>query len=125
MKFFRSITGFLNNVSKAKDIKNNPNKKAKSKIFAIKSIVTSVIAVIFALLFGWSLKAMGNGDVATLLVWVLVILGAAGAIVLLIESIFFWFLQLSINKNVFTWVSLVVLLSSLCCSIYFAFVYFN
>lgn len=115
MKFFNFIFNLSILSARAKNIKNDPEARAKSAQFGVSSIIYSVISAVFFVLGAFLINLVLQNDSIVILV-LCGLFGAAcmlGSLVTLFHAVFRFALQVSINRSPVTWVALAVLIAAL------------
>lgn len=114
MKLLGALINFFYNFSLARRIKNDPERRARSVHFGAKSIGCSITAVLCALMM--SVMPLMSGGMGELLIifWIaLFAVGVAGTVICVLGALFNWILQITINRNPVTWISLVFFIGSI------------
>ena len=113
--FFKTLFNIAFDVRRARELRNDPERKEKSKRFGILAIVMAIIAIPFSLLMfpTANILASDGGIITLLVVFVLGLIGIVIPAVLLLDSLFYMILQLSINKKAISWISLVVVIGAI------------
>lgn len=113
--FFRTLFNLAFDIRRASEIRRDPERKSKSVRFGILAIVLAIIAVPFSLLMfpTFNVIASGGGLFTLIIAIILGLLGVALPVVLLLDSLFYMILQLSINRKAMTWIALVVVVGAL------------
>ena len=113
------LINFLFNLSllfgRAREIRNDPESRAKSAQFGVSSIVYSIMAAVFFVVGVFLINlAFESGSIVILVLCGLFGLAfAISALVSLLHAIVRFALQASINRRPITWIALAVLIISL------------
>ncbi|MDE6441448.1 MAG: hypothetical protein K2L12_01680 [Clostridia bacterium] len=110
MKIVNFIFDIFNVFTKAKQIRQDGERREKSVMFAISSIVYSLIAVAAVLLGSFLMSVQDGAGILIIFVVVIVIGFFAGAIVTFIGALLRVIAQFTLNLKPMTWIALVVLL---------------
>lgn len=102
-------------ISNARRIRENPERREKSIRFAISAIICSVLAIPFSALIFLFVNSLKSNNMILIIFGIILglCLGVGGTLSLLIQAIKSFFLQLYINKKPITWVSLSILIISI------------
>lgn len=102
-------------ISRAKKIKENPEKREKSVRFAVVALACFIFAIPFCALLFLFINAIGSNNLIIIIGGVLfgLVLGIGGTVSLLFQGIKNFFLQLYINKKPITWITLGVMIVSI------------
>ena len=113
--FFRTLFNISFDVRRAGEIRRDPERKNKSVRFGVLAIILSIIAIPFSLLMFLTANVLASdGGLITLIIeFILGLLGIAIPVILLLDSLFYMILQLSINRKAMTWISLVVVIGAI------------
>ena len=127
----RTISGGLRLITKAHEIKANPEKKEKCIYFGIKAIILILIAIAgpFTILLAKNTAASamkacftGNnwvwGWFVAMLYWIFIVLGPFSAVLLTFDAYFLMILQMTVNRKIVSWIALVVCILGLAAVIY-------
>ncbi|MDE6399119.1 MAG: hypothetical protein K2L51_07345 [Clostridiales bacterium] len=100
--------------AEAREIRGDAERRQRSKKFGIHSIVNALFAVPFGALTAVFPQWMRNSDTQLLFIFgvAIFIIGIAGMLILLVNAIAYFLLQLSLNRTAVTWVALVFLILS-------------
>lgn len=114
MRLIGALIRFFWNIGYAREIKNDPTRRPISIRFGIKSIVSSILAVLASFMMS-VLPLMSDGMGGLLIVfWIAIfVAGVVCTAIAVFGAIFNWFLQFYINRNAMTWISLVFLIAGL------------
>lgn len=104
-----------NDIARAKQIKENPEKRYKSVRFAVSSIICSILALPFSGLIFLFIQSLSSNNFILIIGGILfgLILGLSATLILLYQAIKNWILQLYINKKPIVWVALAISVISL------------
>ncbi len=102
-------------ISNARRIRENPERRGKSIRFAISAIICSILAIPFSALIFLFVNSLKSNNMILIIFGIILglCLGVGGTLSLLIQAIKSFFLQLYINKKPITWVSLSILIISI------------
>lgn len=111
----RLLFDLFNDIARARRIKENPEKQAKSVRFGVTSIVCSLLALPFSGLIFLFVQSLSSNNFVLIIGGILfgLGLGVGGAIALLYQAVKNWALQLYINKKPIAWVGLAISIISL------------
>lgn len=115
MKFFNFLFNLSILFARAKNIKSDPDARAKSAQFGVTSIVYSVISAVFFILgvFLISLVLQNDSIIILILCGLFGVASALGSLLTLVHAVVRFALQASINRSPVTWVALAVLIIAL------------
>ncbi len=104
-----------NDIARARQIKENPEKQQRSVRFAVLSIICAVLAVPFSGLPFLFVQSLSSNQFIFIIGGILfgLGLGIGGTLILLYHAIKNWILQLYINKKPIAWVALAIAVISL------------
>lgn len=117
MKIVNVFFDFFNVFTKAKQIRQDGERRGKSVRFAISSIVYSLIAVAFVLLGSFLTSVREESGILVIFVLVFIIGLFAGAIVSFIGALMRVIAQFTLNIKPMTWIALIVLLLAVLASV--------
>lgn len=104
---------FIDSASDARRIKKDPELKRKCKKFGVQSILFSIFAIPFALLILVSVAWLqGDGMLLLIFIIALPIIGAIGMLLMLVDAIAYFILQICVNRRLISWLALVFLVAS-------------
>lgn len=102
-------------IGRAKKIKESADKKETSVRYAVRSIISSILAIPFSALIFLFINSLNSNSVIIAIFGILLglLIGIGGTVSFLLNSIKNFFLQLYINKKPVTWISLAILIISI------------
>ncbi len=115
-RFWNFAREFRRTKERAKAIKNDEEKRYKSKRFGIASILSSVICVAFTVPVVFGVKWITSDDMGIILTIgsaIVALIGLFGILAALYKAIESWAFQLYINKRPITWISLAVWIAAI------------
>ena len=116
-----NLFGIFFSAREAGEIRKDPERRAKSVRFGVMSLLFSVVSVPVAclmLLFPSLMSGMG----AILVVFnvAILLIGAGGCLMFMFNALFYFIVQITINRKLITWLALILFLGALAANIYIA-----
>lgn len=98
-------------ISDARDLKKDEQLRKRCKRYGITAVILAAVTIPFALLAGLCLQWL-HGEAAILFIFIIVLLVASFAAVLMfmLYALFYWIIQLYVNRGVTTWITFVLML---------------
>lgn len=119
--YMKNFLRFASHVQEAREIRRDYERRKHSKKFGAMSITFSIFAVPFAALAALGvIWLQGQGALLYIFVIILIAGAVAGALIMLLNALLYWLLQLAINKQAITWVTLAFLIISIAACIFLA-----
>ncbi len=117
----RGTFGIILSIVKASEIRNDPERRKNTVRFGVFSVIYAVIAVPLAcLMLIFPSLMQGSGALLVIFNIAILLIGAGGSIICLLQSLFNFILQVTINRKPVTWIALAVFAICTAASIYIA-----
>lgn len=96
----------------ARDIKKDEERRKRCKRYGIAAILFAIFAIPFALLAGLCLQWLhGEGALLFIFIIPLMVISLVSIVACIMYGLFYWIVQLYVNKRAITWIALVIMLA--------------